>query len=214
LCFYGRSLTTFVSLVQHVRNNMPHVQSVPEVQRLTVLNRSRKQSYTCVPLPNEPLVLLSPLWHAKICPMDSDRYELRASPFTCRCSTWSLLAIAITVLCTLAAVLLLVGAIQLTSLMLGWFRGLRNGWELVRMSDDANDTNLHEQIWIRERPKWRQSFWWLRNRKGVTDDDDIVSDGTNENGRNQLVRPWLSAFLPGIITRREIEPHEQTPMLQ
>ena len=66
-------------------------------------------SSTCVPntLMPHPFAILSPLKTESICPLSwRERWELRAKPFSCRCSTMTLMSVVVAVLATLMWVLL------------------------------------------------------------------------------------------------------------
>ncbi|KEQ59100.1 uncharacterized protein M437DRAFT_57886 [Aureobasidium melanogenum CBS 110374] len=102
-------------------------------------------SSTCVPSPKN---LLSPLNHP-VCPLASERYELRTAALGCKCSTYTLLSIIITVFCTLGAVLF----VSLVLWLLKWWgRTMRSGgWEIVVEEDGT----------VRE-GTWRRGSWWPR----------------------------------------------------
>ena len=64
-------------------------------------------SSTCVPntVYNFPFQILAPIKTESICPLGCrERWELRAKPFSCRCSTMTLMSVVIAVLSTLATV--------------------------------------------------------------------------------------------------------------
>lgn len=67
-------------------------------------------SQVCVP--NEhfraPFAILAPIKYEDICPLAwRERWEMRAKPFSCRCSTMTLMSVVVAVVSTLAAVLLI-----------------------------------------------------------------------------------------------------------
>jgi hypothetical protein len=77
-------------------------------------------SSTCVPntVLQFPFAILGPIKTESICPLSwRERWELRAKPFSCRCSTMTLMSVVVAVLGTLAGVLL----IQLLVWFVQWF---------------------------------------------------------------------------------------------
>jgi hypothetical protein len=101
-------------------------------------------SATCVPASS----ILSPI-SSPVCPLASERYELRTSTLGCGCSTTTLVSIVITVLCTLAALLLLSFILWLLK---WWGRTFRSGgWEIVVEEDGR----------VRQ-GTWRRGRWWPR----------------------------------------------------
>lgn len=59
-------------------------------------------------MPNKhPIPLLAPAYQPDICPHPDERWELRTKPFGCRASSFTSFAVAIAVLSSLVAVLLL-----------------------------------------------------------------------------------------------------------
>ncbi|CAD0100002.1 unnamed protein product, partial [Aureobasidium mustum] len=101
---------------------------------------------TCVPTTGN---LLSPINHP-ICPLASERYELRTAALGCKCSTYTLLSIIITVFCT-------IGVLVLVSLVLWllkwWGRTMRSGgWEIVV----EEDGRVRQGTWRRGSlwPRW------------------------------------------------------------
>lgn len=101
-------------------------------------------SSTCVPATN----LLSPINHP-VCPLASERYELRTSALGCNCSTTTLLSVIVAVFSTIAAILLL----SLVLWLLKWWgRTMRSGgWEIVVQEDGT----------VRE-GTWRRGSLWPR----------------------------------------------------
>ena len=72
------------------------------------------QSQTCLPLPRSHIPpLLHPLFHPRqpvsICPVYEDRWDLRTRTFGCYVSTFTVVAIVATVLCTIAGLIVLWG---------------------------------------------------------------------------------------------------------
>jgi len=67
-------------------------------------------SQVCVPNDNFrfPFAILAPIKYENICPLAwRERWEMRAKPFSCRCSTMTLMSVVVAILCTLAGVLLM-----------------------------------------------------------------------------------------------------------
>ncbi|KAI5211643.1 hypothetical protein E4T42_08176 [Aureobasidium subglaciale] len=101
-------------------------------------------SSTCVPTTN----LLTPISHP-VCPLASERYELRTKTLGCNCSTITFLSVIVTVFCTIAALLLISGVLWLLK---WWGRTFRSGgWEIVVEEDGR----------VRE-GTWRRSTLWPR----------------------------------------------------
>lgn len=104
-------------------------------------------SYSCswcatsqVCVPNEhfryPFALLAPIKHEDICPLGwRERWEMRAKPFPCRCSTMTLMSVVIAVLSTLLGVLLIHLAVLLSKFTYRKWKARKEGW-------------------------WRVSRWW------------------------------------------------------
>lgn len=104
-------------------------------------------SSTCVPntIYNFPFQILAPIKDENICPLGwRERWELRAKPFSCRCSTMTLMSVVIAVPCTLAVVVVL----QILTVILRWairrWRKRQPGW-----------WKLHE--WRPSMPHWTAS---------------------------------------------------------
>lgn len=88
-------------------------------------------SQVCVPNNNfrYPFALLAPIKYENICPLAwRERWEMRAKPFSCRCSTMTLVSVVVAVLSTLVGVLL----IWLLTLLGKWaqrkWKSRRSGW--------------------------------------------------------------------------------------
>lgn len=67
-------------------------------------------SQVCVPnnRTQYPFQILAPIKYEDICPLKwRERWEMRAKPFSCRCSTMTLISVVVAVLSTIAAILLL-----------------------------------------------------------------------------------------------------------
>jgi len=92
-------------------------------------------SQVCVPNDylSYPFGILAPIKHEDICPLSwRERWEMRAKPFSCRCSTMTLMSVVIAVVATLVGVL----SIYLTTLLSKWLRrkwkARQEGWWKVR----------------------------------------------------------------------------------
>lgn len=91
-------------------------------------------SSTCVPADN----LLSPVSNEHVCPLRSERFELRTRALGCHCSIITLLSVIVTVFATLATVAVLYGigiAIKRVDHTFGF--GSRHGVE-VKLEDDGS----------------------------------------------------------------------------
>ncbi|KAK4501752.1 hypothetical protein PRZ48_007561 [Zasmidium cellare] len=106
-------------------------------------------SSTCVPVSS----LVDPVSNGAICPLSSERFELRTKALGCGCSTTTLLSVIVTVFATIAALALLFG--------IGWFikrvnpvlgSGTYKGTEIEVKDDGTRDIRQ----W--ERDNWRK---WL-----------------------------------------------------
>lgn len=104
-------------------------------------------SSTCVPntVYNFPFQILAPIKTESICPLGwRERWELRAKPLSCRCSTMTLMSSVVAVLSTLAVVTLF----QILTMILKWatrrWRKRQPGW-----------WRFHE--WRPSMPQWRSS---------------------------------------------------------
>jgi hypothetical protein len=124
------------------QSSIANIKSLPS----NATNPIHPQSSTCVPVSG---TLLSPLSH-QICPLASERYELRTATLGCNCSTYTLLSIIITVFST-------IGALVLVSVVLWllkwWGRTMRSGgWEIVV----EEDGRVREGTWRRGAlwPRW------------------------------------------------------------
>lgn len=104
-------------------------------------------SSACVPASS----LFDPIRNKDVCPHWSERWELRTKALGCGCSTTTLLAVLITILCTIVGLFVLYG---LWKVMIWANRlfgpGSYGGWSL-EIDDDGHS---REGIWIRRR-------WWL-----------------------------------------------------
>lgn len=88
-------------------------------------------SQVCVP--NEyfrfPFALLAPIKYENICPLAwRERWEMRAKPFSCRCSTMTLMSVVVAVLSTLAGFLLIFVLTLLGKWMRKKWKAREDGW--------------------------------------------------------------------------------------
>ncbi|GAB7351025.1 hypothetical protein MBLNU459_g1513t1 [Dothideomycetes sp. NU459] len=114
-----------------------------------------KQSSTCVPASN----LLAPL-RAPVCPLGSERYELRTRALGCDCSTRTLLSVLVTVLATAAGLALLYLLVLATVWALRiWGPGAWGGWEI----EVGPDGKVTEGVWVRRN-------WWRVGGVGKRDE--------------------------------------------
>jgi len=93
-------------------------------------------SSSCVPTTN----LLKPVSDANICPLRSERFELRTKALGCGCSTTTLISVIVTVFATIAALALLYGiglAIFWANRVFG--SGTWNGWEIEVKEDGTKE---------------------------------------------------------------------------
>ncbi|KAK5694886.1 hypothetical protein LTR97_009477 [Elasticomyces elasticus] len=99
-------------------------------------------SSTCVPTTN----LLKPLSDANICPLKSERFELRTKALGCGCSTTTFLSVFVTVFATIAA-LALIGLLSFAFLTINqtFGTGTWNGVEIEVKEDGTRD----ERQWRR-----------------------------------------------------------------
>lgn len=100
-------------------------------------------SSTCVPTIN----LLKPVSDANICPLRSERFELRTKALGCGCSTTTLLSVIVTIFATIAGLALLYGiGLAIVGLNQTFGTGAWGGWE-VEVEDDGT----------RKERQWRRS---------------------------------------------------------
>ena len=88
-------------------------------------------SQVCVPNThlNYPFAILAPIKHEDICPLTwRERWEMRAKPFSCRCSTITLMSVIIAVLSTLAGLLFIYLAILTGGWLVKEWKGRKDGW--------------------------------------------------------------------------------------
>lgn len=85
------------------------------------------ESGVCVPTTS----LLEPVSNKDICPLRSERFELRTRALGCGCSTITLLSVIVTVFATIATLLLLYGLIRAISGINPFLgTGRTAGWEI------------------------------------------------------------------------------------
>ncbi|KAK4621852.1 hypothetical protein CLAFUW4_07420 [Fulvia fulva] len=104
-------------------------------------------SSTCVPSTN----LLDPISKADICPLRSERFELRTKALGCNCSTTTLLSVIVTVFVTIAA-LGLVYAIFAAIRDVHPFLGTGN-FEGTELEIKEDGTRVEKSWW---RDSWRK----------------------------------------------------------
>ena len=94
------------------------------------------------------------MWDANVCPLRSERFELRTKALGCGCSTTTLLSILTTVFATILALVLLYGlATVIKYLNRAFGSGNWNGTEIEVKDDGKRD----EREWRRSNPI--SSFW-------------------------------------------------------
>ena len=86
-------------------------------------------SQTCVPNDRSTIPILAPIRNENICPLGwQERWEMRAKPFSCRCSTMTFMSVVVSVLSTLLTVL----AIWLLQKLFRWswrrWKKRQSGW--------------------------------------------------------------------------------------
>lgn len=124
-----------------------------------------EQSSTCIPASS----LLAPLKH-NICPLSSERFELRTRALGCGCSTITLLSILITLVCTLVATLFIYVVWRMEILQWLWRiigPGAWEGWERVEKADGS----ITEGAWRRG-----GKSWGFRLFSGLAIDDETIEE--------------------------------------
>ncbi|KAF2096218.1 hypothetical protein NA57DRAFT_78986 [Rhizodiscina lignyota] len=166
-------------------------------------------SATCVPLPqSNPAPLLAPFSKAynndPICPLETERYELRTPALGCYCSPITLLAALITCASTIVGLFILY--VLFKSIAVCWraLRAGRYGWEIV-IEDDGDGKGLGAgevrrigSAWKRERRGW---LWARRSAEFEMDGEEVLEDGSGLKGRGW--RRYVPAFLLGGKKRGE-----------
>ena len=107
-------------------------------------------SQTCVPNVH-PFPILAPIRNQNICPLGwRERWEMRAKPLSCRCSTMTFMSVVVSVLSTLAGVLLI---------WILWKLGIW-GWTSWKKRQPG--------WWRVDRKKWADRLLTCRSRKKET----------------------------------------------
>ncbi|KAF1991218.1 hypothetical protein K402DRAFT_389401 [Aulographum hederae CBS 113979] len=124
------------------------------------------ESKTCVPVPGSGLSLLAPVRnHPPICPLSTERWELRTSTFGCECSTTTLVAAFITFLCTITGLLVLWGLVKLIAWARIAWKGARGGYFLHVEEDETR----WGEVWVRKLG-WKE--WWVGRKDQVLDPEN------------------------------------------
>jgi len=92
-------------------------------------------SQTCVPntVFEYPFGILSPSKTDELCPLGwRERWELRARPFSCRCSSMTFVSVVVAVLATLLSLLLILLSVRLGRWVERKWRARRKGWWRLR----------------------------------------------------------------------------------
>lgn len=122
------------------------------------------KSGTCVPASN----LLQPIVKHDICPVSSERFELRTRALGCGCSTTTLLSILVTIPATLVAAALLYLAYRLVlKLNTAYGTGTYGGVELIPQSHQTKP--------------WRRStsiFWPKFRSRARSSEQDLITERT------------------------------------
>jgi hypothetical protein len=107
--------------------------------------------------------LLDPVFKADVCPASQERFELRTKTLGCGCSTTTLLSVIVTVVSTLAALLILYAILVCTrALNQVYGTGTRRGWEIEVLDDGT----MKGKPWAR--PSWTREIRSLFHRKDLT----------------------------------------------
>ncbi|KAH8815228.1 hypothetical protein F5884DRAFT_169575 [Xylogone sp. PMI_703] len=85
-------------------------------------------SSTCIPN-TSAIHILAPISNAGICPLQSERWELRARPLGCHVSTITLLTCIVSVLATLTLMGLMVISIRSVHIIRTWPKGWWKVWK-------------------------------------------------------------------------------------
>jgi hypothetical protein len=134
-------------------------------------------SSACVPntLMPHPLAILSPLKSESICPLSwRERWELRAKPFSCRCSTMTFMSAVIAVLSTLTTMLVLHLLVTLIRWAVKRWRKRQPGW-----------WRFYEARW------WRSCLGNRSTTAGTQTDRELPED----EERRPLLRQQLRRLL-------------------
>ena len=133
----------------------PIVSQTP--RKLTYIANSRSQSSTCVPNP-ATWPLLTPIYEPKICPLRSERWELRGNELGCDVSTITFLSVLVAVLSTVA----------LTGF--GWV--VVSKWRVWLRASKGQAKRARD--WVRGFRSW-SVMGWVRNRRKMWKDRNRVS---------------------------------------
>jgi hypothetical protein len=80
-----------------------------------------------------PFQILAPIGHADICPLAwRKRWEMRAKPFSCRCSTMTLMSVTVAVMSTLVALLLIFVSVRIGKWSTRRWKGGEEQWWKVK----------------------------------------------------------------------------------
>ena len=127
-------------------------------------------SQVCVPntVYDYPFGILSPLKTDKLCPLGwRERWELRARPFSCRCSSMTFVSVVVTVVATLLSLSLIILAVIAGRWLGRKWRARKPGW-------------------------WRVSSWKPRWLKSSTADAGTSTGTEHEGNSNDETRPLLA----------------------
>lgn len=100
-------------------------------------------SSTCVPNPST-FHILAPISHADICPLESERWELRAQCLDCHVSTITFLTSIVSICSTLIVIGLVITSIRLVRRFQTWRSQNRTWWKVWRI--------YRADLWLGWRP--------------------------------------------------------------
>lgn len=130
-------------------------------------------SQVCVPntVFPYPFGILAPLKTDEVCPMRwRERWELRARPFSCRCSSMTFVSVLVAVLATLLGVLLIWLAFKLGRWAARAWRRREKGW-------------------------WRVRHWtpgWFQRRQGNAITTSDVNEAPRDHQQDDETAPLLA----------------------
>ena len=126
-------------------------------------------SQTCVPNAHS-FPILAPIRNENICPLGwRERWEMRAKPFSCRCSTMTFMSVVVGVLSTLLGVLLIWVLWKLGKWSLRRWRKRQPGW------------------WKVDGKKWVNKFMICKSRKKGPEQATSTHVARDEERRPLLV---------------------------
>ena len=126
-------------------------------------------SQTCVPNAHT-FPILAPIRNENICPLGwRERWEMRAKPFSCRCSTMTFMSVVVGVLSTLLGVLLIWVLWKLGKWSLRRWRKRQPGW------------------WKVDGKKWVNKFMICKSRKKDPEQATSTHVARDEERRPLLV---------------------------